>query len=108
MATIELSTQDPDDFDALYGELRGVRGIELRADPAAVEPGEQGAGSEVLIAVLSSGGSVAVLLGIVKSLLESRRPGFVLKIRHGATTVEITADTLEDALPVLEELLGGA
>jgi hypothetical protein len=106
--TVELSASDPDDFDALYAELRGVGGIRVRAVPAPALPGEQGSVVDLLTVACASGGAVALLLQIVRTLLESRRPGFVLKVRSGRTRLTVTADSAEEALPVLAELLGGS
>ncbi|MFJ8085549.1 hypothetical protein ACIQ6Y_33840 [Streptomyces sp. NPDC096205] len=107
MHAIDVSAEDPDDFDILYSELQGVSGIEADAVPVPMEPGEQGSVVDLLTVTCASGGAVAVFLGIVKSLLESRRPGFVLKVRQGNVRLKVTADTFEEVWPVLEELLGG-
>ncbi|MHC3473154.1 effector-associated constant component EACC1 [Streptomyces sp. 7R007] len=107
MGAVEISAEDPDDFDVLYGELQGRSGITVEAVAAPMRPGEQGSVVDLLTVACASGGAVAVLLGIVKSLLESAGPGFVLKVRQGNVRLKITADTFEDARPVLEDLLGG-
>jgi hypothetical protein len=104
---VELTTQDPDDFDALYAELRGVPGILVRAVPAPVVPGEQGSALD-LLTVACSGGAITVFLQIVKTLLESRGPGFVLKIQRGRDRLEIAADNVEEALPLVRQLLDGS
>jgi Effector Associated Constant Component 1 len=104
---VELSAEDADDFDALYAELRGVPGIAVRAVPTPVEPGDQGAMLDLLTVALS-GGTVTAFLEIIKTLLESRGPGFVLKLRHGRNRLEITAETIDEALPLIKELLRGA
>ncbi|MER6085989.1 hypothetical protein [Streptomyces sp. NPDC001833] len=107
MGTVGVSTEDPDDFDVLYGELQGLSGVVVKAVPALLEPGYQGSVVDLLTVACASGGAVAVFMEIVKSLLESRGPGFVLKIQQGNVRLEITADTFEEARPVLEDLLGG-
>lgn len=101
---IELSVGDIEDFDALYEELRGVRGIKVYAAAPTIEPGDQGAVLD-LLSVALSGGAVAALLEIVKTLLESRGPGFVLKVRHGRDRLEITSDNADEALELLKKLL---
>jgi hypothetical protein len=53
------------------------------------------------------GGAITVVLQIVKALVESRGPKFRLKIRRGKDRLEVTADNLDEVLPLLEELLGG-
>ncbi|MFC0842201.1 MULTISPECIES: effector-associated constant component EACC1 [Streptomyces] len=108
MGTVEISAEDPDDFDILFGELQGRSGIAVDAVPAPMEPEDLGTAVDLLTAACASGGAVAVFLGIVKSLLDSRGPGFVLKVRHGTVRLTITAETFEEARPVLEEWLGGA
>ncbi|WHM40734.1 hypothetical protein [Streptomyces sp. BPTC-684] len=107
MRTVEISAENPDDFDVLYGELQGLGGIAVEAVPAPMEPGDQGSVVDLLTVACASGGAVAVFLGIVKSLLDSGGPGFVLKVRRGNVRLKITADTFEEVRPVLEELLGG-
>jgi hypothetical protein len=103
---IGVFTDDPDDFDALYAELRGVPGI--RVDPmlAPIEPGAQGSTTDLITVALSSGAATA-FLQIIKTLLESRGPSFVLKLRRGKDRLEISADNLDEAMPAIKELLGG-
>ncbi|KUO09537.1 effector-associated constant component EACC1 [Streptomyces sp. DSM 15324] len=108
MGTVEISTEDPDDFGVLYSELQGRSGIVVDAVPAPMEPGDMGSVVDLLTAACASGGAVAVFMGVVKSLLDSRRPGFVVKVRCGTVRLKITADSFEEARPVLEEWLGGA
>ena len=76
--------------------------------PSVTLPGEQGDVTELLTVACASGGAVSVLLGIVKSLLDSRGPGFVLKVRHGRDRLEVTAENADEALPLLKELMGGS
>ncbi len=104
---LEFSVVDPGDFDALYSELRGTPGVQVKAVPTKVVDGEQGSVLEFLT-VACSGGAITVVLQIVKSLLESRGPKFSLKIRRGKDRFELTADNVDEVLPVLEDLLGGS
>lgn len=106
-STVELVLEDADDFDALLAELRGVSGISVQAVPGRVEPGDQGSVLEFL-AVACSGGAITVFLEIIKTLLESRGPAFVLKLRRGKDRLEITADNLDEVTPLIKELLGGS
>ena len=106
-SVVEIEAQEADDFDALYAELRGVPGIAVEAAPGPLQPGEQGSVLD-LLTVACSGGAITVFLQIIKTLLESRGPGFVLKLRHGKTRLEISADNIDEALPALKELLGGS
>lgn len=103
----ELSTEDADDFDALYAELRGLPGIIVQAVPSPGEPGEQGSVVD-LLTVAFSGGAVTVFLEIIKMLVESRGPSFRMRIRRGKDRVEISADDLDEVLPILKELMGGS
>ena len=103
---IEVSAGDIDDLDALYAELRGVQGIVVTPVPAPVLRGDQGALVDVLLVACTSG-AITALLQIVNTLLESRGPGFRLKIRRGKDRLEITADDAEEGLAALKELLDG-
>ena len=103
----EISVADSEDFPALYAELRGVRGIDARAILAPAEPGEQSVTVDIVTVALSSG-AVTTFLEIIKTLLASRGPGFVLKIRRGKQKLEITADNAQDALPLVRELFNGS
>ena len=105
--SVEFSSGDPDDFDVLYAELRGVAGLEVEAVAAKPKPGEQGSATDFLTVACASGGAVSVLLGIIKTLLDSRGPGFTLKIRRGRDRLELTGENAEEVLPLLKELLGG-
>ena len=104
---LELAVADADDFDALYAELRGVPGIVVHAVPGPVEPGDQGSMLDLLTAACS-GGAITVFLQIIKALVESRGPHFVLKVRRGKTRLDITADNADDALSIVKEMLDGS
>jgi Effector Associated Constant Component 1 len=104
--SVEISAGRVEDLEALYAELRGMPGIAVRAVSAPTRPGDQGAVVD-LLTVACSGGAFTALLQVVKTLLESRGPGFVLKVRRGRDRLEITAENAEEALPLIKELLGG-
>jgi hypothetical protein len=104
---IEVWADDPDDFDALYGELRGTPGLSMEAVPAAVQPGEQGSTLDFLMVAVSSG-AVTVFLEIVKALIDSRGPSFILKVRRGRNRLEVTSDNFDEVAPVLRKLLDGS
>ena len=106
-SVLEISAGDPDDFDALYAELRGVAGITLEAVSAPVQAGEQGSALD-LLTVACSGGAITVFLQIIKTLIESRGPGFRLKIRRGGDQLEVSAESLDEVLPLIKELLDGS
>jgi hypothetical protein len=106
MVVLELALDSPEGVEATYAELRGVPGVSVDATPALLEPGDQG-GALDLLTVALSGGAVTAFLQIVKTLVDSRGPGFVLKVRRGRDRLEITADNAEEALAALQELLGG-
>lgn len=103
-AEVELAADSLDDLDELYAELRGAPGIAVTAVPAPAVAGEQGAAVEVLIVALSSG-AVTTFLQIIRVLAESHGPKFSLKIRHGKNRLEVTADNLDEVLPVIRELM---
>lgn len=69
-------------------------------------PGEQGTGLDVLTVALSSG-AVTAFLQIIKVLAESRGPKFSLKMRHRKYRLEVTADNIDEAIPVIRELIDG-
>lgn len=104
---VEMWAGTAEDFEALYGELRGVSGLAVEAVSAPAGAGEQGSVVD-LLTVACSGGALTVLLQIVKTLVESRGPGLVFKARRGRDRIEITADNLEEALPLLNKLFDGS
>ncbi len=104
---VELSTAFPEDFDALYAELRGIGGLTVTAVPPPPQPGEQGAIVDLLTVACSSG-ALTVFLEIVRSLVGSRGPGFVLKVRRGKDRVEITAKNADEVLPLVAKMLDGS
>jgi hypothetical protein len=104
-AEIEVSSDNPDDIDGLYVELRGTAGITVEAVTAPIEPGEQGAALDLLMVALSSG-AVTAFLQIVKALADARGPKFVLKIRRGRDQLTITADNFDAVEPAIRRLLG--
>ncbi|MGW2025290.1 effector-associated constant component EACC1 [Streptomyces decoyicus] len=100
---VEIRAGHPDDLDAVYDELRGVPGLRAQAASAPATPGEQGSALE-FITVACSGGAITILLQIVKSLVESRGPQITLKFRRGQDRLEVTADTVDEILPLIEQL----
>jgi hypothetical protein len=106
-AEIEIQAGSREDTGGVYAALRGRSGITVRAIPAARLPGEQGVALDVLMVGLSSG-AVTAFLQIIKTLAESRGPKFVLKIRRGKDKLEVTADNVDDVIPVLRELMRGS
>jgi hypothetical protein len=107
LGVVEFSAEDPGDWEALYEELRGVPGARVETVAAPVAQGEQGPVLEFLT-VACSGGAITVVLQIVKALVESRGPKFSLKIRRGKDRLEITAENIDEALPLLKDMLGGS
>ncbi|GAA3768389.1 serine protease [Streptomyces phyllanthi] len=103
---VELRTDDADDLDALYRELRGMRGLTLEAVPAPIAAGDQGSGMDLLIVALSSG-AVTSFIDLLRSIVESRGQKTTLKVQRGSDSIEISADSLEETLPLLRELLRG-
>lgn len=106
IAVIEVWADDFEVVDDLYAELGGVAGITVEAASAPTEPGEQGAALDMLTVALSSG-AVTAFLQIIKVLAESRGPKFSLKIRQGKNRLEVTADSVDEVLPVIRELIDG-
>ncbi len=104
---IELSTDDLDDLDIFYAELRGLPGITVGAESPAAEDGEQGSIVD-LLTVACSGGAITVFLQIIRDLVASRGPGFTLKVRRGKDRLEVTAENVEEILPLIKELLDGS
>jgi hypothetical protein len=103
---VELRAASPEDFDALYTELQGVSGLTVTPVPAPAGPGEQGSIVD-LLTVACSGGALTVFLEIVRSLVGSRGPGFVLKVRRGKDRLEITAENADEVLPLIAKMLDG-
>ena len=100
----ELTSDNPDDVEMAYAELRGVPGITVTSDPAPSAPGEQSVALDVLTVALSSG-AVTAFLQIIKVLAESRGPKFRMTIRRGKNKLEVTADNIDEVLPVIQQLL---
>ncbi|MFE9612355.1 hypothetical protein [Streptomyces sp. NPDC006012] len=102
-AAVEIRAGNPADLDAVYEELRGVPGIHLRAGSAPAAPGDQGSALEFVTAACS-GGAITILLQIVKTLVESRGSQVTLKFRRGEDRLEVTAASVDEILPLLENL----
>ena len=103
-AEVEVTADDPEIIDEVYAELRGQPGITVSAIPVPAVSGEQGGTLDVLLVALSSGAATA-FLQIIKVLAESNGPKFTLKLRQGKNRLEVTADNIEEVLPVIRELL---
>ena len=105
-AEVEVTADDPVHIDDVYSELRSAPGIAVTAVPAPAVPGEQGTAFDVLMVALSSG-AVTAFLQIIKVVAESHGPNFSLKIRQGKNRLEVTADNIDEVLPVIRELING-
>jgi hypothetical protein len=103
---VEVSTEDRDNFDVVYAELRGIPGIVVQVVAPPVTPGEQKSVVEQPTAACS-GAALTVFLEVIKTLVQTRGPGFILKFRRGKDQREITAHNVDDALPLLKALLDG-
>jgi hypothetical protein len=101
---VEVEAGTADDIDQLYDELRGLPGLTVTAVPAPIAPGDQGVALDVLTVALSSG-AVTAFLQIIKVLAESHGPKFSLKIRQGRNRLEVTADNVDEVLPLVREML---
>jgi hypothetical protein len=75
--------------------------------PAPPKPGEQGSLADLLTVALTSG-AVTALLQIIKTVAESRGPGFRLQIRRGKEQLEITARDADKGLAALRNMLDGS
>jgi hypothetical protein len=106
-AEVEVTAENPEDIDDVYSELRGMPGITATAAQAPTVPGEQGTALDVLVVALSSG-AVTAFLQLIKVLAESHGPKFSLKIRQGKNRVEVTADNIDEVLPVIRALIDGS
>jgi hypothetical protein len=104
---IEVSAETLEDLEDLYGELRGVSGIAAHMVSAPPKPGEQGSLADLLTVALTSG-AVTALLQIIKTVAESRGPGFRLQIRRGKDQLEITARDADKGLAALRDMLDGS
>ncbi len=104
---VEVVADDVEDLEALYAELSGAAGIIVDAAYASLQPGDQG-GALDFLTVACSGGAITVLLQIIKTLVESRSPRFVLKISRGRDSVQISAANVDEALDAIRELVGGS
>lgn len=107
-APLRLETQDIEDLELLHEELRGVPGIRVGAVSSVPEPGEQGATIDFLTVALSAGGGLTALINLLRAIIESRGPAFRLTMRRGKEKVELTADNLDEALPLVRELMNGS
>jgi len=104
---VEISAESLDDLDVLYAELRGVAEINAEIMAVPARRGEQGTVADLLTVACTSG-AVTALLQIIKTVAESRGPGFRLKVRRGKEQVEITADDADKGLAALRDLLDGS
>ena len=104
--TVEFAADDLDNLEVLYAELHGTPGIIVEPVSSSLEPGDQGTALDFLT-VACSGGAITVFLQIIRTLVESRDPRFVLKVRHGRDRIEVSAANLEEALPAVRAMISG-
>jgi hypothetical protein len=58
-----------------------------------------------VLLVTLSGGAITAFLQIIKVVAESRGLRFSRKIRQGKNRLEMTADNIDEVLPILQELM---
>ncbi|WP_188299839.1 effector-associated constant component EACC1 [Streptomyces sp. CBMA156] len=93
------------EFGALRAWLARVPTVRVVQVPVVPGPGEQGAWD--VLAVLASGtGALAVAMRSLPDFVRSRRSSVTVTIRVADDEVTLTATNVEDAVPVIESLVG--
>jgi hypothetical protein len=82
---VRITPTDSTDVPRLQQWLRDVRDVRIEPVTAPSKPGEQGDPWDFLIALCATGGAVPVLLGALRSWIETR----VTKVRVKIQDVEV-------------------
>jgi hypothetical protein len=105
---VEFDADAVDDLYALFAALRGTAAVTVDAVMPPPVAGEQGSVLDFLTVACASGGAITTVVQIVRTLIESRGPKVRLSVRRGDDTLEISADNVDEVMPVLREMLGGS
>ncbi|MDG5808546.1 hypothetical protein P9869_39060 [Streptomyces ossamyceticus] len=99
-----------DDHLALFGWLRGERGLQgrVQANPASPAENELGAGLELLTVSLGSGGIATVLAGSLATWLQNRRTPTKIRISitRADRTLELETGDAAEAEALIRRFLG--
>ena len=101
---VEVSVSDPGELRSLREHLRRAPGVQVTQAPGAPTDGQLGAW-DVLQVAAASGGALAVAMRTLPEFVPSRRSHVTVTVKSGDDMVTVTADNVEDALPVVERML---
>jgi hypothetical protein len=102
--SIQVSVSDPAEIAALHERLRQVSDVRVSRTAGQAGPGEQGAAIDVLTAIGSSSGLVA-LIRTIPAYLRARRSGISVHTTVKGKDFTLTVGNVDDVMPIIERLL---
>jgi hypothetical protein len=100
---LEVVVSDPSEMTALMNRLRAQRIGEVRTRFVPPASGEQG-GHDVIVALASSGGLLA-LLRMLPEFLRARRSNLRIETTVKGEKFVLKADNVAEVMPILERFL---
>jgi hypothetical protein len=105
--SVVMSVSDPAELRSLREHLRRVPGVEVTQIPGRSEPGEQGAW-DLLQVLAAGGGALAVAIKTLPDFIRSRRSDVTVTVTSGDRSVTVTATNVDDAMSIVDNVLGDA
>jgi hypothetical protein len=102
--SIRVSVSNPAEIGALEERFRQVPGVQVGREAEAPGPGELGGAVDVVTAVASSGGLIT-LIRTIPGYLRARRSGLSLHTVIKGKPFTLTAENVDDVMPIIERLL---
>ena len=104
MHELQLQVSDPAELSSLHRWLARVPGVTVERVTSSPAHGEQG-GWDLLTALASGGGVLAVAVRTLPEFLRSRRSSVTVTLRTKDREVTVTASNVDDVVPVIAKAL---
>lgn len=101
---MQLEVSDQLQLKPLTNWLRGIPDLRVTRGSGTLGPGEQGAW-DFLIVLASGSGVLGTAIMTLPEFIRSRRSGFTIRIKTKGKEVTLTADNVDETMPVLGRLL---
>ncbi|WP_381805347.1 hypothetical protein [Streptomyces niveus] len=103
---IELSLSDPGELRSLREHLGRAPGVEITQIPG--KPADKELGTWDVLQIAAAGtGALAVAVRTLPAFIRSRRSNVSVTVKTADRTVTITADNVDEVIPLVERALDG-
>jgi len=102
--SIQVTVSNAAEIGALHDRFSHVSDVQVTRTPGQPGAGEQGGALDILTAIGSSGGLIA-LIRTIPGYLRARRSGLSVHTTIKGKEFKLTLDNVDDVIPIIERLL---